>query len=672
MMRLTILAVVAGAALAGQCTSNDHKFWSSYGSTFSNFLTGCAKKEWGNAEKTARCLVNDPESTLSGACGACFGDFEQCAKDQCWFHCMWDPTSNWCLSCIESSKCPGELETCTGFPSDQLPPRPVGSLGRLPALGECSANDYDFWSSYGQTFSNFLTGCAKKEWGNAKKTSQCLLDDPMNKLSGSCTTCFGDFQGCAKDECWFKCMWDATSNWCLKCIDGSKCPGELSTCTGYTVADLPPNPSTSIKSLPTTTMPPTTSTTTTTTTMTTTSPSMSTYPPTTTESSSISSTSPIVATTVIPYGKCTSADHMLWTSYGQAYSNYIAYCGQQAWGSADGTSKCLEKSGLTSSCSTCFGDSVQCGRDKCMFSCISGPATSKCLSCIAKTECNPALYKCTGYQPVDMPPAPTGTDALPSTTSAYPSSTISPTTVTVTTLPVVSTTTSTSTPATTTSTSTPATTTSTSTPATTTITSTPVTTTSTSTPATTTTTSTPATTTTTSTPATTTATSTTTIATSTTTTMSSTFSTTVTSTSTTSSIVTPSAQGECSVVDHNLWASYDQAYSNYIAYCGKQAWGSADGTTKCLEKSGLTSSCSTCFGQSVECGRDKCMFKCLSGPATSKCLNCIAKTECNPDLYKCTGYQASDMPPAPTGVAPLPVSEGVADRESAVSQPLFI
>ncbi|KAF4655480.1 hypothetical protein FOL47_009417 [Perkinsus chesapeaki] len=70
-------------------------------------------------------------------------------------------------------------------------------LGAVLA-GQCTDSDYQFWASYGRTFSNFLTGCAKKEWGNAEKTSQCLLDDPMNKLSGSCATCFGDFQGCAK------------------------------------------------------------------------------------------------------------------------------------------------------------------------------------------------------------------------------------------------------------------------------------------------------------------------------------------------------------------------------------------------------------------------------------------------------------------------------------------
>ncbi|KAF4710017.1 hypothetical protein FOZ62_030562 [Perkinsus olseni] len=468
-MRSFVAAVTVGVVLAGQCTPDDREFWSSYDQSFSDFLTGCAKKEWGSAEKTTQCLLSDPHNDLSAPCATCFGDYENCAKDECWFHCMWDSTSNWCLNCIDGSKCRGQLETCTGYGSGQLPPRPLGKLSSLPALGQCSARDHDFWSSYGQTFSDFLTGCAKKEWGNAEKTTRCLLDDPMNKLSQPCASCFGDFQNCAKDECWYTCMWSSTSNSCLSCIDNSKCPGELATCSGYTAKELPPNPSTHITSLPTTTMAPTTSTTATTTSTTTVAPTTtSAAPSTTSTTSSTTRTTPsttTAGTTPMAEGNCTAADHNLWTNYGQAYGNYIAYCGQQSFGDADATTKCLEKSGLTSTCSACFGQSVQCGRDKCMFKCLAGPTTN-----------------------------------------------------------------------------------------------------------------------------------------------------------------------------HNLWTSYGQAYSNYIAYCGKQAWGSAD----------------ACFGQSVQCGRDKCMFKCLSGPTTSKCLNCIAKTECDPDLYKCTGYPAAEMPPEPTAVEPLP------------------
>ncbi|KAF4655120.1 hypothetical protein FOZ61_007758 [Perkinsus olseni] len=491
-MRSYVAAVTVGVVLAGQCTPDDHEFWSSYDQSFSDFLTGCAKKEWGSAEKTTQCLLSDPHNDLSAPCATCFGDYENCAKDECWFHCMWDSTSNWCLNCIDGSKCRGQLETCTGYGSGQLPPRPLGKLSSLPALGQCSARDHDFWSSYGQTFSDFLTGCAKKEWGNAEKTTRCLLDDPMNKLSQPCASCFGDFQNCAKDECWYTCMWSSTSSSCLSCIDNSKCPGELATCSGYTAKELPPNPSTHITSLPTTTMAPTTSTTATITSTTTVAPSTtSAAPSTTSTTSSASRTTPsttTAGTTPMAEGNCTAADHNLWTNYGQAYGNYIAFCGKQSFGDADATTKCLEKSGLTSTCSACFGQSVQCGRDKCMFKCLVGPTTSKCLDCIAKTECDPDLYKCAGYPASQMPPAP------------------------------------------------------------------------------------------------------------------------------------------------------NAAYSNYIAYCGKQAWGSAD----------------VCFGQSVQCGRDKCMFKCLSGPTTSKCLNCIAKTECDPDLYKCTGYPAAEMPPEPTAVEPLP------------------
>ncbi|KAF4691949.1 hypothetical protein FOZ60_014436 [Perkinsus olseni] len=445
-MRSFVAAATVGVALAGQCTPDDHEFWSSYDQSFSDFLTGCAKKEWGSAEKTTQCLLSDPHNDLSAPCATCFGDYENCAKDECWFHCMWDSTSN-CWKLVLGMALAnyllarsGNLAACQPSASAQL----TITISGVPTVKLSAIS---------------LTGCAKKEWGNAKKTTRCLLNDPMNKLSQPCASCFGNFQNCAKDECWYTCMWSSTSSSCLSCIDNSKCPGELATCSGYTAKELPPNPSTHITSLPTTTMAPTTSTT---------------------------------ATTTTCFGQSVQC--------GRDKCMFKCLAGPT-------TSKCLDCIAKTEcdpdlyKCAgypasqmppapnaACFGQSVQCGRDKCMFSCLSGPTTSKCLDCIAKTECDPDLYKCAGYPASEMPPAP------------------------------------------------------------------------------------------------------------------------------------------------------NAAYSNYIAYCGKQAWGSAD----------------ACFGQSVQCGRDKCMFKCLSGPTTSKCLNCIAKTECDSDLYKCTGYPAAEMPPEPTAVEPLP------------------
>ncbi|KAF4666466.1 hypothetical protein FOL47_004067, partial [Perkinsus chesapeaki] len=322
-------------------------------------------------------------------------------------------------------------------------------------------------------------------------------------------------------------------------------------------------------------------------------------------------------------GQCTQEDHDFWTSYGQTYSNFLAGCGQKAWGDAKGTTKCLVEdpmNKLTPSCAQCFGDSVECGRGSCMFSCIAGPATSKCLKCIHGSDCDDKLYACTGYPANEMPPDPTGevktlpvTTAAPTTTTTTTTTPTTTTTTTTTTTPTTTTTTTTTTPTTTTTTTTaPTTTTSTTT--------TPTTTTTTTTaPTTTTTTTTPTTT-----------------------------STSTTAAPTTTTATSPLPEDKCSTSDHDLWASYGQAYSNFIAYCGLQSFGDAKATTTCIEQSGLSDSCSACFGQSVQCGRDVCMMSCIAGPATDKCLNCIAKTECNPDLYKCTGYDASQMPPNPT------------------------
>ncbi|KAF4710015.1 hypothetical protein FOZ62_030560 [Perkinsus olseni] len=527
--------------------------------------------------------------------------------------------------------------------------------------GQCTSEDQAFWTSYGQTFSNFLAGCGKQAWGDAKGTTKCLVDDPMNKLTPSCAQCFGDSVQCGRGSCMFSCIAGPATSKCLKCIHNSQCDDKLYDCTGYPASEMPPDPTGTVSKLPVTTAAPTTTTASTTSTTTTTTPSTttttttpSTTTTTTTPSTTTTSTTPSTTTTtttpsttttttipsttttattpstttttssVVTQGSCSAGDHDLWTSYGQAYSNFIAYCGLESFGDAKATTACIEKSGLSDSCSTCFGQSVQCGRDVCMMSCIAGPATEKCLSCIAKTKCNPDLYKCTGYGPNEMPPNPTGTDPLPTSSSA-PSTTATTTTVAPTTKSTTTTATTVAptTKSTTTTRTTVLPTTKSTTTTTTTVASAPSTTTTTTAPSTTTTTTTPSTTTTTTTPST---------------------------TTTTTSVVT---QGSCSAGDHDLWTSYGQAYSNFIAYCGLESFGDAKATTACIEKSGLSDSCSTCFGQSVQCGRDVCMMSCIAGPATEKCLSCIAKTKCNPDLYKCTGYGPNEMPPNPTGTDPL-------------------
>ncbi|KAF4691950.1 hypothetical protein FOZ60_014437 [Perkinsus olseni] len=308
--------------------------------------------------------------------------------------------------------------------------------------GQCTSEDQAFWTSYGQTFSNFLAGCGKQAWGDAKGTTKCLVDDPMNKLTPSCAQCFGDSVQCGRGSCMFSCIAGPATSKCLKCIHNSQCDDKLYACTGYPATEMPPDPTGTVSSLPVTTAAPTTTTSTTTTTTpstttTTTTPSTttttttpSTTTTTTTPSTTTTTTTPSTTTTttsVVTQASCSAGDHNLWTSYGQAYSNFIAYCGLESFGDAKATTACIEKSGLSDSCSTCFGQSVQCGRDVCMMSCIAGPATEKCLSCIAKTKCNPDLYKCTGYGPNEMPPNPTGTDPLPTTTSAPSTSTTSTT-----------------------------------------------------------------------------------------------------------------------------------------------------------------------------------------------------------------------------------------------------
>ncbi|KAF4704372.1 hypothetical protein FOZ62_032463 [Perkinsus olseni] len=114
------------------------------------------------------------------------------------------------------------------------------------------------------------------------------------------------------------------------------------------------------------------------------------------------------------------------------------------------------------------------------------------------------------------------------------------------------------------------------------------------------------------------------------------------------------------------------AFGNFVGYCGLVSFGSASGTTKCLvggTDGALSEGCAQCFGTSVACGGQHCMMQCLAGPASAKCLECVGKTDCNPELYQCTGYGASQMPPPPPfAVLTADSFDGFANPLSSSSQ----
>ena len=122
--------------------------------------------------------------------------------------------------------------------------------------------------------------------------------------------------------------------------------------------------------------------------------------------------------------------------------------------------------------------------------------------------------------------------------------------------------------------------------------------------------------------------------------------------------------GQCSESESSLWIN-NYGFTEKIKSCAIQNMGSGDGTAKCLvgHFSGLSDSCASCFGQTVECGKKNCQKFCLADSAAPACLECTEKAGCNAALNTCTGF--SQGPPAPTQAPGANPKSGSTDGNSA-------
>ena len=89
-----------------------------------------------------------------------------------------------------------------------------------------------------------------------------------------------------------------------------------------------------------------------------------------------------------------------------------------------------------------------------------------------------------------------------------------------------------------------------------------------------------------------------------------------------------------SVADVRLFIDSDE-FSKAQSTCGRKSLGQAGPTTRCLEQAfpELSKTCAACFGNKIECGRDKCLRQCFSGPS-AECTACTCE-KCVPDLSAC-------------------------------------
>eukprot|EP00013_Stygamoeba_regulata_P023776 CAMPEP_0177649512 /NCGR_PEP_ID=MMETSP0447-20121125/11435_1 /TAXON_ID=0 /ORGANISM="Stygamoeba regulata, Strain BSH-02190019" /LENGTH=124 /DNA_ID=CAMNT_0019152293 /DNA_START=184 /DNA_END=558 /DNA_ORIENTATION=+ len=96
--------------------------------------------------------------------------------------------------------------------------------------------------------------------------------------------------------------------------------------------------------------------------------------------------------------------------------------------------------------------------------------------------------------------------------------------------------------------------------------------------------------------------------------------------------------------DLGVFAKDNTTFMDTMRGCALKSLGNADKTASCLQKAtGVSADCATCFGATCTCTRDHCLTKCTFSPTGKACSECVVK-HCQPDLVKCAGVPADQLP----------------------------
>ena len=98
----------------GQCNEGDKVSWKARRNEVTKALNECGSSCWGEAQCTSDCMMKKTE--LSTKCANCFGSFSGCGRSQCWLSCMFNPTSQGCVSCV-TQYCVDAFIKCSGLSS---------------------------------------------------------------------------------------------------------------------------------------------------------------------------------------------------------------------------------------------------------------------------------------------------------------------------------------------------------------------------------------------------------------------------------------------------------------------------------------------------------------------------------------------------------------------------
>jgi len=102
---------------------------------------------------------------------------------------------------------------------------------------QCTFQDiYYHLQRNNHTFALTWEKCGHDSWGSTEATTQCIMK-AYPSMTQSCVSCFGNYAGCARSNCWFQCIGGSTPR-CESCVKES-CAQTLEVCTGVSYYKLP-------------------------------------------------------------------------------------------------------------------------------------------------------------------------------------------------------------------------------------------------------------------------------------------------------------------------------------------------------------------------------------------------------------------------------------------------
>ncbi|HYC53483.1 MAG TPA: hypothetical protein VEL28_00890 [Candidatus Binatia bacterium] len=332
----------------------------------------------------ATCLQNATD--LSLGCAQCYGTSSQCGIAACAQHCAISQTSPACISCLDAN-CMPAFDACAAEPIEV-----TTTLDTTTTTVDTTTTTLDTTTTTSTTTTvtfppeGFCTSTADMtvlathdvDGATRTCTFSCLAQQDISAciatcvagatgLSQECAGCFGDSAECGITNCAGVCAANPSGAPCLTCV-ATNCGEAQAACMGT----------------------PTTTTTTTSTTTTT-------GGPTTTTSST--------TTTTIPGGACTNAaDRAVDEQFDmQAQATTCTVGCLSSPTRVQCISACVASAtGATSACSTCYGQTAECGLQNCAQQCAINQSAPPCLACL-DANCVTAFDACTGLGDPPLP-----------------------------------------------------------------------------------------------------------------------------------------------------------------------------------------------------------------------------------------------------------------------------